>query len=102
MRRHTAGGILIAKQEEGTLDDPRRDKWDAFGRRLLLRAVLLVMLVAGTLLLAAVPGTTSAKKDSFTSFAEAFFTGTDAAGIQTNVQVTAIDRPTRPDEVSLE
>jgi hypothetical protein len=84
------------------MDDQPCDTREGFGRRALLRAVLLVALAPGTLLLAATPGTTSAKKDPFTSFAEAFFTSADAAGIQTNVQVTAIDRPTTSDTVALE
>lgn len=71
--------------------------------RALLRSSLLFALVAGTLLSAATPSMTSAKKHEFTSFAEAFsFDSTDAAGIQTSVSVQAVDRPTRPDEVSLQ
>jgi hypothetical protein len=84
------------------MDDQCCDPRAGCGRRVLLRAGLLVALVAETLLLAAMPSTTSAKKVPFTSFAEAFFTSTDAAGIQTNVQVTAIDRPTTSDTVTLE
>jgi hypothetical protein len=52
------------------MDDQRGDTREVFGMRALLRAVLLVALAAGTLLVAATPGTTSAK-DKFTYFAEA-------------------------------
>ena len=84
------------------MDNRRCDTREGFGRRALLRAVLLVALTAGTLLLAATPGTTSAK-DEFTYFAEAFnFVSSDSAGVETTVLVQAVDRPTRPDEVSLE
>ena len=80
---------------------PARGK-TRFGRRALLRSSLLIALVAGTLLSAAMPNTTSAKKAEFTYFAEAFnFISSDAAGVETIVQVQAIDRPTEPDEVSL-
>ena len=84
------------------MDDQGRDKRKVFEMRALLRAVLLVALAAGTLLLAATPGTTSAK-DQFTYLAEAVsFDSTDAAGIQTSVEVVASDRPTGPDEVILQ
>jgi hypothetical protein len=84
------------------MDDQCCDPRAGCGRRVLLRAGLLVALVAGTLLLAAMPSTTSAKKAEFTSFAEAFnFISTDAAGVETIVLVQAIDRPTGPDELSL-
>jgi hypothetical protein len=62
---------------------------------------LVVVLAVGTLLPLAMPGTTSAKA-TFTSFAEASFVSTDAAGVETRVEVQAIDRPTGADQMSLE
>jgi len=67
----------------------------------LLRSVFLLAFTTAFLLVGAHPATTSAK-DDFTYFAEAFnFVSTDAAGFETHVEVTGIDRPTTPNEVSL-
>jgi hypothetical protein len=68
----TFGGERRAGQAGGRpMDDQHCDKREVFGMHALLRAVLLVALAAGSLLLAATPGATSAK-DQFACFAEAF------------------------------
>jgi hypothetical protein len=68
----------------------------------LPRSVLLLVCATALVLLGANPATTQAKTE-FTYFAEAFsFASTDAAGIETSVEVVGIDYPTAPDEVTLQ
>ena len=95
------GGKARASEAGGrSMDDQPCDTREGFGRRALLRAVLLVALAAGTLLLDATLGTTSAK-DQCIYFAEAFtFVSSDSPGVETTMLVQAVDRPTRPDGVT--
>ena len=61
-----------------------------------------IRLLAVSLLVLLVSTADAGAKDRFTYFAEARFTMVDSAGIETTVSVTAIDRPTTQDVLSVQ